>query len=64
MKPIHQICAAVIMTLAFAFSTYADDGHIPCGIAAPTPAATITGDIDSGLTDIAVSLIQSVLSLS
>jgi hypothetical protein len=64
MKNLRQLCAAVLLTLAFALSAYADDGHVPCGLTSPaSPEAKGIVDCPT-LTDAAVSIIQSVLSLS
>jgi hypothetical protein len=67
MKPLTQLCAAAVLTLALAFSTFA--GHAECpGVVDPPPdttsTATATGEISCGGLQLAVSLIQSVLSLS
>lgn len=60
MKPLRQLCAALVLMLALALTAFAADGHIDCGIASPSPEAD--GHIDCGLA-IAESLIASVLSL-
>jgi hypothetical protein len=66
MKNLHQLCAAVVLTLAFALYAYADDGHASCpAVTAPAPQNTIAGDMGCPtLTEIAEGLIQTVLSLS
>jgi hypothetical protein len=63
-----KFCILVILSLSLSFSAYADctdDGHVGC------PGVTITGSqqtppsvVESELTELAVSLIQSVLALS
>ncbi len=67
MRSLRKVCAALVLTCAFALSVSADGGV--CGeISCPktiAPQTTITGDIEcGGLTGIAVSLLQSVLPLS
>jgi len=65
-----KICALVVLTLSIAISTYADcaaDGHMGCpGAAPPATQPALTND-DTGypvLKEMAVSLLQSILSLS
>ena len=62
MKNLRQLCAAVLLTLAFALSAYADDGHVPCGVTSATPSAaeTLDGHVPCGLAE---SLLSSLLSL-
>ena len=68
MKQLKQLCLAVLLTFAFTFSAFAEDGHIPCGITSAPPAestvATSDGEIECGLAQAALAIIQSVLSLS
>lgn len=63
MRYLRLICATVTLICAFTFSAYA--GDIECdGFTVQTPQPTVTGEIECDLTKMAVSLIQSVLSLS
>jgi hypothetical protein len=65
MKHLRQFCLIIALVCACAFSVYA--GDIECtGLAAPSQAQpTSTGQVDCpGLTEAAMSLIQSVLSLT
>lgn len=67
MKHLRQFFLIVALVCACVFSVYA--GDIECtGFAAPPqpqPQPTSTGNIEStGLTQLAVSLIQSILELS
>jgi hypothetical protein len=67
MKYLRKVCAVFVLTCAFVFSVSADGrcGEISCpGIAAPQPTVTAKGDMNYPLTEIAVSIITSVLSLS
>jgi len=69
MKKTAQFCALIILTLSLAHFAYADDGHMDCPGATtpppPPPTATAPGGIEcEGLTEIAESLIQTVMSLS
>jgi hypothetical protein len=65
-----KFCALVVLTLSIAISTYAEcaaDGHMGCpGAAPPTTQIVLTQDnMDyPGLKEMAVSLLQSILSLS
>jgi hypothetical protein len=63
MKNLRQLCAATVLTLAFAFSAYADDGHVPCGVTSPAPdtVETLDGHVPCGLAE---SLILSIISLT
>jgi hypothetical protein len=66
MKHLAQLCAATVLTLTLAFAAFAGDAPCP-GVVAPPPPPTSTsaGGVDClGLTELAESLIQSVLSLS
>jgi hypothetical protein len=55
--------------IALAFSAFASDGQIPCeGITSPPPESTTAetttdGHIDCGLTQAALTIIQSILLL-
>jgi hypothetical protein len=62
MKNLRQLCAALVLTLAFALSAYADDGHVPCGVTslAPDTVETLDGHVPCGFAE---SLISSLLSL-
>lgn len=66
MRSLKKICAAVVLTCAFALSVLADNGA--CGeISCPrtaTPQATVTGEIECDVLQLAMSFIQAVLSLS
>jgi len=65
MKNLRQLCAAVLLTLAFTLSAYADDGHASCpAVTTPAPPATVTGEIPFPGLLLAESLIQGLLSLS
>lgn len=57
MQTLRQLCTTVVLTLVIACSAYA--GEISCPIAAP-PA---TGQIETPLTEVALSLVQSMLAL-
>jgi hypothetical protein len=52
MKTFRRLCAALVLTLTLALSTYA--GHIPCGLTdePPPPAsqADTTGEMATGVT--------------
>ena len=70
MKHLRQLSAAVVLTYALALSASAGDMHT--GIVSPTPSDTTgqtstgvtnKGDMEAGVTQIAVSLIQGVLAL-
>lgn len=64
MRYLRLFCASAALTCALALSTYA--GDIECDLAPRTsPAIEVTGGIEcDGLTEIAVSLLQTVLLLS
>jgi hypothetical protein len=63
MRYIRLFCATVTLVFAFAFSAYA--GNIECGgVVNPPPPPETTGQANAPLTQLAVSLITSVLSLS
>jgi hypothetical protein len=60
----RKFATLVILTLSLARFAYADDGHIDCPVVTP-PAPQPTATMDcSLLPDVALTLIQSVLSLS
>jgi hypothetical protein len=65
-----KFCALVVLTLSIAISTYADcaaDGHMGCPGAAPPATRSVLTNNDTGylgLKEMAVSLLQSILSLS
>ncbi len=77
MKPLRQLCAAFVFTLALAMPAFA--GQIDTTIAPPPPARTVgqidippAGQIDTGvsaettadsLTTVALNLLQRVLTL-
>ena len=69
MKRLNQFCAGAILMIALAFSAFASDGQIPCeGITSPPPESTTAetttdGHIDCGLTQAALTIIQSILLL-
>jgi hypothetical protein len=59
MKPLVQLCAASVLTLALAFSAFA--GHAECpGVVDPPPPTAM----DTPLTQAIVIVIADVLSLS
>jgi hypothetical protein len=65
MKHLREFCAAVVLTCVLALSAHA--GEISCpGIAAPPPDSTgaKSGEIECGITEAALFVIQSVLSLT
>lgn len=65
MKHLREFFAAVVLTCVFALSAHA--GEISCpGIASPPLDSTTTkgGEIDCGLCDVTLIIIQSVLSLA
>lgn len=65
MKNLRLLCATVLLALAFTLSAYADDGHVCCpAITAPAPQPTLADDMNHSVTQLAVSIITSVLSLS
>jgi hypothetical protein len=65
MKHLAQLCAAAVLTLTLAFAAFAGDAPCPGVVTPPPPTSTSAGGVDClGLTEIAESLIQSVLSLS
>jgi hypothetical protein len=65
MKNLRQLCAAVVLTLAFALFAYADDGHASCpAITTTAPQPVLMGDMNFPVTEVAESIIQIVLSLS
>jgi hypothetical protein len=66
-----KFCALVVLTLSITISTYAncsaEDGHMGCpGTSPPVIQPVLTNnDMDyPGLKEMAVSLLQSILSLS
>jgi hypothetical protein len=70
MNRLRQLSAAVMLTFAFALSASA--GDMSAGIASPQPqqqtgqTSTVVmtpGDMSAGVTQITVSLIQSLLAL-
>jgi hypothetical protein len=65
MQHLRRLSIIAALVCAFAFSAYAE-GNIECPVrTSPSPQPTVTGEIEcTGLTDIALSLLQSVLSLS
>jgi hypothetical protein len=66
MKYARSLCAIALLGLAFTFSVSADTcGDISCPRAPlPVPQPTLKGDMNYPVTQIALSIIQSVLSLS
>jgi hypothetical protein len=65
MKHLKEFFAAVVLTCILALSAHA--GEISCpGITSTTPNSTAktSGQIECGLCDVALSVIQSVLSLA
>jgi hypothetical protein len=66
MKYARSLCAVVLLFLAFTFSASADTcGDISCPRAPlPVTQPTLKGDMNYPVTQLAVSLLQSVLSLS
>jgi hypothetical protein len=59
----RKFCALVVLTLSLAVFAYADDGHMGT-MEAPPPPPTPTGHMDTPLTSMAVTIIESVLSLA
>jgi hypothetical protein len=66
MKYARSLCVIALLILAFTLSVSADTcGDVSCpGIAPPPPVLTVNGETPCGATQIALSVIQSVLSLS
>jgi hypothetical protein len=66
MKYARSLCAITLLILAFTLPVSADTcGDVSCpGIAPPSPVVTVNGETPCGVAEIAVSLIQSMLSLS
>lgn len=63
MKTLRQLCATVIVLLAFALSAYAGDGQIPCpGIASPPPTAE--GQIETTFAESMLLALETVILLS
>jgi hypothetical protein len=63
MRYLRLFCATVTLICALAFSAYA--GEIECdGITIQPSHSTVMGDIECDLTKMALSLIQTVLSIS
>jgi hypothetical protein len=65
MKNLRQLCAGLMLVMVFALPAFA--GEIDCGLTgpqSPQPTVTATGQMDTTLIEAAVSLIQSILSLS
>jgi hypothetical protein len=62
MKNLRLLCATIVLTLAFAISAYADDGHISCPAVTappPPPVASALGEMLMPIVDaviIALSL--------
>jgi hypothetical protein len=57
-----KFCALVILTFSLAVFAYADDGHMDTPAVPPPPTAP--GHMDTPLTEMAVGIIQGLLSLS
>lgn len=76
MKNLRHFCAAVVLTLVFSLSALAD-GQMHTGVAEPPPPPSADGQMHTGVaetsetngedvdsvTALAVSLVQSLLSL-
>ncbi len=63
MKAVRQICAAVVLLGILALTTLA--GEISCpAITTPPPEQTATGEVSCPGLQLAVSLFDSMLSLS
>lgn len=68
MKYLRQLCLAVGLILAFAFSTYAGDMPCPAATSVPTLSATgempypVTASLDP-VTEITLNFVRSVLLL-
>jgi hypothetical protein len=64
MKNLRLLCATIVLTLAFALSAYADDGHAPCpAVTAPPPPPTATAPGDM-LMPVVEAIAVALLSLS
>jgi hypothetical protein len=68
MKYFYQLCAGTMLILSLTLSaeadTFVDDGHVPCpAVTAQPSSATVTGEVDCPGRQIAVSVIEGVLSL-
>jgi hypothetical protein len=68
MKYFCQFCAGAMLILSLTLSaeadTFVDDGHIPCpAVTVQLSSATVTGEVDCPGRQLAVSVIESVLSL-
>jgi hypothetical protein len=63
MKNLRQLSAGLILILVFTVTVFA--GDIDCPVTAPQlPTTTTQGDMNYPAIQLAVSIIQSVLSLS
>lgn len=63
MQHLRRFSIAAALVCALAFSSYAGDIECPA-YAPPAPAPTVTGDIECTGLQLAVTVIQSILSLS
>ncbi|HEX8494153.1 MAG TPA: hypothetical protein VF658_15000 [Pyrinomonadaceae bacterium] len=70
MKKVRQFCAAVVLTLSFAISAYAGQMTTWATEPPPPPSTTTEGQMDTGssdavdpVTQVALNLLQSVMSL-
>jgi hypothetical protein len=65
MKKLSRFCTLVVLVLSLSLFAYAEDGHMSCpGITSPPPESTTDGQMETGLTQAALTIIQSVLLLS
>ena len=65
MKKLGRFCALVVLVLSLSLFAYATDGHMDCpGFTSPPPEQATDGDTSAGLTQAALTLIQTVLALS
>jgi hypothetical protein len=64
MKNLRQFCAAVLLCAALAVPALADCGDVSCGLTSTPPPPSVKGDMNYPVTQLAVSFIQTALSLS
>jgi hypothetical protein len=64
MKYVRSFCGTVALTLVISLSTFAGELDCPVVQPLPPPTTTTTGANSNSMTEIVVSLIEGVLSLS